>query len=177
MFSAFHNVFYEGLITFHFARITGLCNATAYVTHLARGKNALQKMKEWTSHSSWNFKNKALLMEAEMHYTLKNYDNATICYEESIKAAQEHKFIREEAVACELAGRFFLEREMMKKSCILFKKAALCYKKWGAFAVVRRIKEIIQRSFDTDVLMSDALSVSASLDAAQSRKRNLLQNV
>eukprot|EP01083_Nonionella_stella_P016412 45822_1 len=83
-YNPIYNVFYEGLIAFHFMRQSG------EECYLERGQNALKKMKEWSIHSDWNFKNKVLLMEAELYNTQEDFANAAICYEASIMV---HKFI------------------------------------------------------------------------------------
>eukprot|EP01083_Nonionella_stella_P113296 333919_1 len=67
-------------------------------------------------------------------------------------AAKDHKFIREEAIANELAGIFFLERGLHEKSYLLFKQSIVCYEKWGANAVARRVEESIQNIFDSDLM-------------------------
>lgn len=97
-------------------------------------------MKEWAVHSDWNCKNKLLLMEAEYYNTTKDFDQATVCYEASIKAACEHKFIHEEALASELAGVFFLKIGQYEKAHFYFNRSVDCYLEWGAFAVARRIE-------------------------------------
>jgi hypothetical protein len=117
-----------------------------------RGQDALSKMKGWLIHSDWNVKNKLLLVEAEFHNTLKDFVKAESCYESSIKAAKEHRFIQEEAIANELAGIFFLERGQRQRSHSYFKSSLSCYQKWGAFAVVRRIGDFIQNEFGSDLM-------------------------
>ena len=49
-----------------------------------RGENALSKMKGWLIHSDWNVKNKLLLIEAELHNTMKDFDMAESCYEANL---------------------------------------------------------------------------------------------
>lgn len=108
---------------------------------------ALNKMNRWSTYSDWNFKNKQLLIEAEHHYAMNNYSSAAKCYEASIKAAKNHKFIHEEALANELAGIFFLERGMREKSLSHFNESIACYRKWGAFAVATRVETSIEKGF------------------------------
>lgn len=99
------------------------------------------------AHSEWNFKNKMLLLQAEFHYSMKNYSMATICYKASIEAAHKHKFIHEEAIANELAGIFFLDLGQRKKSLSCLKQSTACYQAWGAFAVARRVESFIEKEF------------------------------
>ena len=150
-----YNVFYDGLINFHFAGTTGDAR------YRNRGEHALSTMKEWTRHSYWNFQNKYLLMSAEYHKISNDFAKAATCYDASILAAKEHKFIHEEAIANELAGLFFLEQGNYQRSLTCLKQAIVCYKKWGAPAVTRRIESMVEEEFGNDSLKSiDAEIVS-----------------
>merc|ERR1719203_1517927 len=172
-YTSIYNEFYEALITFYFMRQTG------EERYLVRGENALRKIREWSVHSDWNFKNKLLLLEAEMHNNQKDFDKAASCYQASIRAAQEHKFIHEEAIASELAGLFFLERGLHQKSKLFFEHSSKCYEKWGASAVTKRIEEIIQHEFGSDCIspeLTDDFFRSVSVATSEenySKKRGL----
>lgn len=138
--------FYEALITFYFMRQTG------EEKYLIRGENAMCKIKEWSVHSDWNFKNKVLLVEAEWYNIKKGFDKAALCYEASIRAAHQHRFVQEEAIASELAGIFFLERGLLEKSQSFFDHSMKCYQKWGAFTAVKRIEDMIRNTFGSDCI-------------------------
>lgn len=133
-----YNVFYDGLINFYFM---GQTDDTRY---LERGENALSRMMEWVRHSDWNFKNKLLLMQAEYHKVMKNSKMAADCYDASITAARDHKFIHEEGMANELAGIFYLEQGKYQSALAYFTQSVLSYKKWGAPAIARRIEAVIE---------------------------------
>ena len=105
-----------------------------------RGEKALNKLKEWSRYSEWNFKQKQLLLEAEFHYSMKNSSMAATCYEASIEAARKSKLINDEAIANELAGLFFLEEGQREKALSYFKQSTECYRVWGAFAIARRVE-------------------------------------
>ena len=69
------------------------------------GEKAVAAMTGYaTSMSKWNWENKALLLQAELHYLNGDLELADTVYEASIKSAREHKFIHEEALAYELYG-------------------------------------------------------------------------
>ena len=118
-------------------------------------------------------------MEAEFAFSQKYYDTAARCYEGSIKAAREHKFIQEEAIASELFGIYFLDRGLLMEASTWYLNSIDCYKKWGAFAVstsaARRIQENIQGKFDPCVLplepTDDDSLVSGLVEKSPSRKR------
>jgi tetratricopeptide (TPR) repeat protein len=138
-----YNVFYDGLINFHFASKTG------DKRYRVRGKHALLQMKEWLRHSDWNFENKYLLLKAEYKKISNDYAKAATCYDASIQAATKHKFIHEEAIANKLAGVFYSEQGNYQKSLLCLKQSIACYKKWGAISVARRIEEVGKVSMHT----------------------------
>jgi len=140
-FNYISNVFYDGLINFYFMGQTGISS------YLERGEHAISKMSEWVRHSDWNFRNKLLLMQAEFYRITKDVKKAAVCYEASIVAARDHKFIHEEAMANELAGIFYLELGLRRKSYPYFKQSIVCYQKWGAPAITRRIEAMIENEF------------------------------
>ncbi|KAL7554477.1 hypothetical protein ACHAWF_017948 [Thalassiosira exigua] len=132
--------FVEGLICFHFARQSS--NGQKWIT---KGKSILTRMKGWAEHCSWNFENKALLLEAELWFTLGNVTIAEDLYIKSIQSAREHKFVHEEGLASELAGLFFHRRGQRPKSYSFSWHAIKKYKEWGAAAVAERLEKDIQR--------------------------------
>ncbi|KAL7427037.1 hypothetical protein ACHAXH_001319 [Discostella pseudostelligera] len=135
------NVFYDGLINFHFAGRTGDGR------YRERGENALSQLRDWLRHSDWNFQNKFLLLNAE-HYKITNdFINAATYYNESINAAKQHKFIHEEAMANELAGIFYSEQGIYPQSLSYFKQAVECYRKWGASVIARELEIRIEEQF------------------------------
>lgn len=115
-------------------------------------------MKGWSQHSEWNFRNKVLLIEAEMYNAQKDYEKAAVCYEASVKAAGEHRFIHEEAIANELAGMFYLDRGLHQKSHEYFTRSIECFEQWGAHAMVRRLQESIRSKFDADMMVTGPVS-------------------
>lgn len=145
-YTSIYNVFYDGLINFYFMGQTG------NLLYLERGEKALSKMREWVGHSDWNFKNKFLLMQAEFYRIKKDVKRADVCYESSIVAARDHRFIHEEAMANELAGTFHLELRSRQRSYSYFKQSIVCYQKWGAPAIARRIEAAIEKEFSMDTM-------------------------
>ena len=97
------HVFYWGLINFWVARMT------MEVTWFDRGEKVIQKMRSYAECSLWNFENKLLLLQAEQCFYLEDFDSAKSFYDAAILSAKKHKFVHEEALACELAGHFLLE--------------------------------------------------------------------
>ena len=140
------NIFYDGLINFHFAGETGDAR------YRERGENALSQFREWLRHSDWNFQNKFLLLQAEYYRIKSDVTDAATCYEASIIAAKEHKFIHEEATANELAGIFYLEQGHRERALSYLLQSVVCYKKWGASAIARTVEARIEKQYGKDFI-------------------------
>eukprot|EP00985_Skeletonema_marinoi_P033270 scaffold40893_cov161-Skeletonema_marinoi.AAC.1 len=136
----FH-MFYWGLISFWVARKTG------DVIWYDRGKEAVQKMRSYANFSSWNFLNKSLLLQAEQYFYLKEFESAKRCYDDAISFAKDYRFVHEEALACELAGYFLVERGERTSSLPYFLRAQRKYREWGASAKEESLKRYIEEWF------------------------------
>ena len=138
----------------------------------------LTKIRYWSEHSSWNWEDKMVLLEAEKMYTMGNFDQASLFYEKAIRLAHEHKFINDEAISSELAGIFFCERGLndLKGEALLL-HSVQCYKTWGALAVARRVETYIANKYGTDsVQRKPDREILASVLASQddsSKKRQV----
>ena len=146
-------IFFEGLASFLLARLATRDSERS--RWIEKGENVLTKMRYWSEHSSWNWEDKMVLLEAEKMYTVMgNFDQAASLYERAIRLAHEHKFINnDEAIACELAGIFFCEQGIhdMKAEALLL-HSVRCYKTWGALAVARRVETYIANKYGNDTV-------------------------
>ena len=150
--------FFEGLASFQLARQASTDESAKWTERLERGQSVLAKMKCWSEHSLWNCENKMLLLEAESLFTNGDFDRAGPLYDSAIRSAREHKFIHEEAIASELAGNFYYQRRLHQKSYSCLVHSVDCYKKWGAYAVAKRVETVISGYFGNDI---DQLESSA----------------
>ena len=167
-------IFFEGLASFLLARQTTRDSERS--RWIEKGENVLTKIRYWTEHSSWNWEDKKVLLEAEKMYTMGNFDQAAWLYERAIRLAHEHKFINDEAIASELAGVFFCERGLSVAAEALLLHSVQCYKTWGALAVARRVEtyiankyglDSVQRKPDSEILAS----VLASQDDSSKKRQ------
>jgi len=122
------HAFYVGLISFWLAR--KLKEERQWHEMGNKYKLVLKKCAE---SSQWTFENKWYLLEAEESFCNNDFEAAKAYYEKAISSARSHKFVHEEALACELAAYFYLELGENIKSVEYFKLALEKYKEWGAF--------------------------------------------
>ena len=115
---------------------------------LERGKTKCRYLKEWAEKgSTWNFENKLMLLQAEESYCDGNVEDAKKLYDDAISSARRHKFINEEALAYELAARFYFETGDEGTSWHLFSKAHQKYQEWGAFGKATHLFADINNRF------------------------------
>jgi len=138
-------MFLSGLIAFQCARRA--TDKESQEEWYKRGVLSLKTLLSFTDHSSWNWENKALLLSAEKLYTDGNFDSAASIYDKAICSANEHRFVHEEAIASELAGDFYYERNFQEKSMSFFKHSLKCYLKWGAIGVAKRLQNDLEVKF------------------------------
>ncbi len=100
-----------------------------------------KKMKKWAHHAPMNYLHKYYLVEAERMRVLKKPVKAADLYDQAIQLARENEFINEEALANELAGKFYLESGKTRIASVYLQEARYCYLQWGALAKVRHLDE------------------------------------
>ena len=119
-------IFYGGLLSLHYYR------ESQDKFWMDRAEHAIQKMEVWTAESVWNFENKLLLLQAERHYAFGEMDLAAEKYKLAQKSSKKHRFIHEEALACELAAAFHEKAGNVQFVAELIDRAVNCYQTWGA---------------------------------------------
>jgi len=100
-----------------------------------------KKMKKWAQHAPMNHLHKWYLVEAERARVLGKDVDAMEYYDKAIEGAKEHEYLNEEALANELAAKFYLERGRTQIARTYMREARYCYLKWGAKAKVRHLDE------------------------------------
>jgi signal transduction histidine kinase len=95
-----------------------------------------EKMKNWAVHAPMNFQHKYELIAAETARVLGNSWQAMELYDKAIAGAKENKYLHEEALANELAAKFYLsfDKEKIAKTYLI--DAYYCYANWGAKAKI-----------------------------------------
>ncbi len=101
----------------------------------------LKKLKKWAKFSPHNNLHRIALVEAELARVLGNSREAREFYDEAAHLAHEHQFIQDEALASELAGRFYLQRGMDNLARYYLRLAHRAYQNWGAVVKVRHLEE------------------------------------
>ncbi|MEB3358849.1 MAG: GAF domain-containing sensor histidine kinase [Synechococcales bacterium] len=97
-------------------------------------------MKEWAAHAPQNFEHKYSLVAAERYHALKQRAEAIDLYDCAIAKAKANGYIQEEALANELAAKFYLGWGKEKVAASYMQEAYYCYARWGAKAKVQDLE-------------------------------------
>jgi tetratricopeptide (TPR) repeat protein len=104
----------------------------------------MQEMKVWYDQgSTWNFKQKLTLMEAEEYFSNGNFQLAKESYQKAITCSRSNNSINDEALSCELAARFYSETGNQTQSLAHFTMAREKYIKWGATGKANHISSML----------------------------------
>ena len=99
-----------------------------------------EKMEKWAKHAPMNYLHKFYLVEAELARVLGNDKDAREYYDKAITLAHENEYLNEEALAYELAGRFYLARNQSHVARHYLQDAHYAYQRWGAVAKVKDLE-------------------------------------
>jgi predicted ATPase/signal transduction histidine kinase/DNA-binding response OmpR family regulator len=99
-----------------------------------------EKMKQWAYYAPMNYLHKYNLVQAEIARLLGQLFEAEEFYEQAIQGARDNEYLHEEALAYELAAKFYLERGRLRIAQTYMKESQYCYERWGATAKVKDLE-------------------------------------
>ncbi|MGF1990366.1 MAG: trifunctional serine/threonine-protein kinase/ATP-binding protein/sensor histidine kinase [Nostoc sp. ZfuVER08] len=100
-----------------------------------------QMQKNWANNCPKNFLHRYLLLSAEMARISGKYMNAIELYDRAITKAKKNEYLNEEALANELAAKFYLEwgKERIAQEYLI--NAYYCYARWDAKAKIDDLEQ------------------------------------
>ena len=101
-----------------------------------------RQLEVWAENCPENFENRAALVGAEIARIEGRELDAEHLYEQAIRSAHENGFVHNEALANELAARFYAARGFEKIAHTYLRDARYCYLRWGADGKVRQLDEL-----------------------------------
>jgi PAS domain S-box-containing protein len=121
-----------------------------------------EKMKLWAHHAPINYLHKFYLVEAERYRVQGSYVEAMDYYDKAIAGAKENAYIQEEALANELAAKFYLDWGKQKVAQTYLTDAYYAYARWGAKAKVEDLEKRYPQ------LLAPILNQTRSLNTGES---------
>jgi predicted ATPase/signal transduction histidine kinase len=101
-----------------------------------------KQLKVWAENCPENFENRAVLVGAELSRIESRDLEAMSLYEQAIRSARDNGFVNNEALANELASRFYAARGFEDIARLYLQKARYCYLRWGADGKIRQLEEM-----------------------------------
>jgi predicted ATPase/class 3 adenylate cyclase/tRNA A-37 threonylcarbamoyl transferase component Bud32 len=151
--------------------------------YLVMMNDGLATLTGWARHCPENFEHLRLLMEAELAGHEGNMSEALVLYEQSMAAAKQSGFLRDEAIATEMAARALLRIGLTRPAVVYLQDAYHLYYRWGAHRKVEEMENdysmlgnadrvgnkntLKSRTFGSNANTADLLDISSVLKASQ----------
>ncbi len=103
-------------------------------------ENQTKLATEWAKYAPMNYQHKLDLVAAEKSRVLGEKLEAIELYDRAIAGAKENEYIQEEALANELAAKFYLDWGKNKIAATYMTEAYYCYLRWGALAKTEELE-------------------------------------
>jgi PAS domain S-box-containing protein len=101
-----------------------------------------RQLQEWAGNCAEAFADRIALLGAELARVEGRDADATRLYEEAVRSARANGYVHHEALAYEMAARFYRSRGCEEIADLYLRKARGCYAAWGADAKVRQLDEL-----------------------------------
>lgn len=98
------------------------------------------QLETWAEHSPPTFDSRAALVKAEIARIEGREREAQHLYQKAISSAHSNGFVHIEALANELAGRFYATQGLDKIATMYLRDARYCYLRWDARGKVRQME-------------------------------------
>jgi PAS domain S-box-containing protein len=123
-----------------------------------------RQLQLWAANCPDNFENRATLVGAELARIEGRELDAERLYEQAIRSARANGFIHNEALANELASRFYAARGFEKIARVYLQDARYGYLLWGADGKVRQLEQLHPRLRDSPVPASATTTIGAPVE-------------
>jgi predicted ATPase len=114
-------------------------SADERVQHLEALGAHHKQLDVWAENCPENFANRAALVAAEIARIEGRAIDAMHSYEQAIQSAREHGFVQNEALAHEVAARFYLAHGFETIAYAYLRNARNCYDRWGALGKLKQL--------------------------------------
>jgi PAS domain S-box-containing protein len=123
-----------------------------------------RQLEAWAENCPENFEDRAALVGAEIACIEDRALDAERLFEQAIRSAQTNGFVHNEALANELAARFYSARGFQKIAHAYLRDARYCYLCWGADGKVRQLDELYPHLREEDRAPGPTSTIGASVE-------------
>ncbi|NEQ67075.1 MAG: AAA family ATPase [Symploca sp. SIO2D2] len=139
------------------------------------------KLVCWMNDAPFTYQHKYDIVQAEYHRVSGEKLAAIDLYDRAISGAKANEFIQEEALANELAAKFYLEWGKEKIAATYMQEAYFCYAHWGAKAKTDDLEQryphllqsILQRTTQTHNSLESLSFVNPQISVHSSAKASV----
>ncbi|WP_455281348.1 trifunctional serine/threonine-protein kinase/ATP-binding protein/sensor histidine kinase [Cupriavidus necator] len=153
---------------FYAALARAACCGTAAAPERTQHLEALaahhRQLLIWAEHCPENFENRAALVGAEIARLDGREVDAMGLYEQAIRSAQDSDFIHNQALANELAARFYAGRGFEKVARVYWQDARHSYLRWGADGKVRQLDALYPHLWGEERAPAPTMTIGASVE-------------
>ncbi|MFC0400355.1 trifunctional serine/threonine-protein kinase/ATP-binding protein/sensor histidine kinase [Paraburkholderia rhizosphaerae] len=122
------------------------------------------QLQVWARNCPDNFENRAALVGAEVARIEGRALDAMDLYEQAIRTARANGFVHNEALANEIAARFYAARGFQTTSRAYVKEARFSYIRWGADGKVRQLDALYPYLRTEETVLAPTRTVEASVE-------------
>jgi PAS domain S-box-containing protein len=147
--------------------LAAVCDAAAAdqcQQHVAALAAHHRQFEVWAANCPDNFENRAALVGAEIARIDGRDVDAMRLYEQAIRSARASGFVQNEALANELASRFYAARGFEKIARVYLQDARYGYLRWGADGKVRQLEQLHPHLRDAPVPSSPIATIGAPVE-------------
>jgi PAS domain S-box-containing protein len=123
-----------------------------------------RQLRIWAEHCPENFENRAALVGAEIARIEGREREAARLYEQAIRSAHTNGFVHNEALANELAARFYRAIGFEKIADGYLRDARYWYLRWGAAGKVRQLDELYPHLVEKAPSLGPTSTIGAPID-------------
>jgi PAS domain S-box-containing protein len=124
-----------------------------------------RQLEIWAENCPENFENRAALVGAEIARIEGRALEAEQLYEQAIRSARANGFVHNEALANELAARFYLARGFEKIAHAYLQDARYGYLCWGAEGKVRQLDQTYPHITKEESVRAPTITIEAPVDS------------
>ena len=123
-----------------------------------------RQLASWAAACPENFEDRAALVSAEIARIDGRAFDAMNLYEQAIRSAQANGFVHNEALAKELAARFYTACGFDQIAHLYLRNARDCYLRWGADGKVRQLDAMYPRLRMEEPTPAPTSTIAASVE-------------
>ena len=123
-----------------------------------------RQLEVWAENCPENFDNRSALVGAEIARIDGRDVDAMRLYEQAVRSARANGFVHNEALANELASRFYAARGFERIARVYLQDARHGYLRWGADGKVRQLEQLHPHLRDAPVPASPITTVGAPIE-------------